>query len=242
MTNKEAIKILQDNKGAVVMDSEFEQAYNMAINALETSCDNCPLSAENNDNDLISRKAVLDKLQENQDFYINAYGDRFDFRDLAPKDEKARVDEIGIIRSIVNELPTIPPLSKGGKVENGKLYIEGEHEEELISKKAVLDLFDDYVGEKQNYIKVWNKVAKLPTIPQTDSETEYWKDLAKSYERTIVALQKGIAETQTDSVLEDIKAEIDNESIGYPPSADYYKAIKKAVRIVEKHISGKEEE
>ena len=47
---------------------------------------------------------------------------------------------------------------------------------------------------------------------------------------------------QTDSVLEDIKAEIDNESIGYPPSADYYKAIKKAVRIIEKHISGKENE
>ena len=42
---------------------------------------------------------------------------------------------------------------------------------------------------------------------------------------------------QTDSVLEDIKAEIDNESIGYPPSADYYKAIKKAVRIIDRHIS-----
>ena len=47
---------------------------------------------------------------------------------------------------------------------------------------------------------------------------------------------------QTDSVLEDIKAEIDNESIGYPPSADYYKAIKKAVRIIDRHISRKEEE
>ena len=47
---------------------------------------------------------------------------------------------------------------------------------------------------------------------------------------------------QTDSVLEEIRAEIENESIGYPPSADYYKAIKKAVRIIEKHISGKENE
>ena len=44
----------------------------------------------------------------------------------------------------------------------------------------------------------------------------------------------------THSILDDIKAEIDNECIGYPPSADYYKAIKKAVRIIEKRISGKE--
>ena len=35
-------------------------------------------------------------------------------------------------------------------------------------------------------------------IQQTDSETEYWKERAKSYERTIVALQKGITETQTE--------------------------------------------
>ena len=34
MTKEQAIKILQDNKGAVVMDSEFEQAYNLAISAL----------------------------------------------------------------------------------------------------------------------------------------------------------------------------------------------------------------
>ena len=117
--------------------------------------------------------------------------------------------------------------------------------DELISRKAVLEL----PRMTQEPIKAYGKfeyinvkdVENLPTIPQTDSETEYWKDLAKSYERTIVALQKGIAETQTDSVLEDIIAEIDNESIGYPPSADYYKAIKKAVRIVEKHIRGKEQ-
>ena len=169
MTNEQAIKILQTyfecrrkedggycdgecHECELVQKAEdIEQAYNMAIMALKTSCDNCPLSA---DGDLISRKAVLDKLQENQDFYINAYGDRFDFRDLAPKDEKARVDEITTIQAFIVE---------------------------------------------------------LPTIPQTD-------------------------------LLDVIKAEIDNESIGYPPSADYYKAIKKAVRIIEKHISGKENE
>ena len=33
----------------------------------------------------------------------------------------------------------------------------------------------------------------------TKEEAKYWKDLAKSYERTIVALQKGIAEPQTNT-------------------------------------------
>ena len=63
-----------------------------------------------------------------------------------------------------------------------------------------------------------------------------WEEEHKARDMAISALTI----SQTNSVLEDIKAEIDNESIGYPPSADYYKAIKKAVRIVEKHISRKE--
>ena len=166
MTNEQAIFKLKSvcNKceefpKCVNTDSECFKAIEMAIMALETSCDNCPLSA---DGDCISRKSVIQLTRE----MISA--EEYGLMDL--------LDE-------VKKLPTIPPLAKGGSVENGKLYIEGEHETEL-----------------------------LPTIPQTDS------------------------------VLEDIKADIDNESIGYPPSADYYKAIKKAVRIIEKHISGKENE
>ena len=69
-----------------------------------------------------------------------------------------------------------------------------------------------------------------------------WEEEHKARDMAISALSEEELPTipQTDSVLEDIKAEIDKESIGYPPSADYYKAIKKAVRIVEKHISRKE--
>ena len=126
--------------------------------------------------------------------------------------------------------------------EEFKQIKESTKTDDLISRNYEIEQIKkaQKEGKTFNYDTLIDFVKVLPTIPQTDSETEYWKERAKSYERTIVALQKGIAETDTDSILADIKAEIDNESIGYPPSADYYKAIKKAVRIIDKHISGKE--
>jgi len=36
--------------------------------------------------------------------------------------------------------------------------------------------------------------------------------------------------------LDKIKAEIAEERKGYPPSADYYKAINKTLQIIDKHI------
>ncbi len=37
-------------------------------------------------------------------------------------------------------------------------------------------------------------------------------------------------------VIGEIKAEIEEERMGYPPSADYYKAISKALDIIDKYI------
>ena len=42
------------------------------------------------------------------------------------------------------------------------------------------------------------------------------------------------------SVIEDIKAEIETQKKGFPPSSDYYKAINRVLNIIDKHISGKE--
>ena len=155
MTNEQAIFKLKSvcNKceefpKCVNTDSECFKAIEMAIMALETSCDNCPLSA---DGDLISRKEAIIQIK--------------------------------------NSYPEAPFLSRVNH-----------------------SLYEKWKKDNEGYLTCEQIIEELPTIPQTDS------------------------------VLEDIKAEIDNESIGYPPSADYYKAIKKAVRIIEKHISGKENE
>ena len=131
------------------------------------------------DGDLISRKAVLDKLQQEHDFYINAYGDRFDFRDLAQKDDKARVDEITTIQAFIMELPTIP----------------------------------------QTY--EWCKGCK-----EYDTENH----CCQRYSSFIrYSLQDSI-----DSVLEDIKAEILDET------AERVIEVTKVISILNKHISRKE--
>lgn len=44
------------------------------------------------------------------------------------------------------------------------------------------------------------------------------------------------------SVIEDIRAEIELQKKGFPPSSDYYKAIARAVNIIDKYIKGKEQE
>ena len=142
--------------------------------------------------ELISRKAVLDKLQQEHDFYINAYGNRCGFRDLAPKDEKARVDEIGIIRSIIMELPTIPQTD-----------IPQEMLEKAIKcSKSVLD-----------------KMSEM-------SKEELLE----------------IARHCGDSVLEDIKAELEKrEDIPYDVEMyDYIQGLEYAISVIDKHISRKE--
>jgi hypothetical protein len=55
--------------------------------------------------DCISRKSIKQKLQENYDFFVNAYGG---FGNL-PQSDKSRVDEISnCIAMVVNEPPATP--------------------------------------------------------------------------------------------------------------------------------------
>ena len=44
-----------------------------------------------------------------------------------------------------------------------------------------------------------------------------------------------------DSVLDKARTEIEQERVGYPPSADYYKAITKCLQIIDKAESEVEE-
>lgn len=77
---------------------------NVAIFAIETGapleeCEDC-----------INRKSLKQKLQENHDFFVNAYGG---FSNL-PRNDKSRVDEItNCIAMMVNE-PPVTPAEKVG--------------------------------------------------------------------------------------------------------------------------------
>ena len=43
-------------------------------------------------------------------------------------------------------------------------------------------------------------------------------------------------------IIDEIRAEIDQEKVGYPPSAGYYKAIMKVLQIIDKYKADKEQE
>ena len=105
MTREEAIKKLKEQQNEFnehcIDYAGINEAYNMAIKALEQKpCDDC-----------ISRQALKRKLQENHDFFVNAYGG---FSNMSLND-KARVDEItNCIAMVVNE-PSVTPKEKTGK-------------------------------------------------------------------------------------------------------------------------------
>ena len=46
---------------------------------------------------------------------------------------------------------------------------------------------------------------------------------------------------KTELILDNIRGEIKQERVGYPPSADYYKAITKCLQIIDKYKEGKDE-
>lgn len=53
---------------------------------------------------------------------------------------------------------------------------------------------------------------------------------------TVAISQSQIANAPTVDVLERIRSEIEQERVGYPPSADEYKTINKVLQIIDKHI------
>ena len=56
------------------------------------------------------------------------------------------------------------------------------------------------------------------------------------------ALIDGIDTLEQEPVLDKIRARIELETLGYPPSAGYYKAIMKVLRIIDKYKAESEGE
>lgn len=47
---------------------------------------------------------------------------------------------------------------------------------------------------------------------------------------------------EQEPILDKIRAEIEQERVGYPPSADYYKAIMKCLQIIDKYKESEDKE
>ena len=182
--------------------------------------------------ELISRTELLDKVKE----FIN------------PADINQYIVWCKLIK-IVEELPTIPPLAKGGSVENDKLYIEGEHIKELLPTipqtafkhfgciecpncARLINIFDiDFEELKVKESYKWCKGCK-----EYDTENHCCHRYTSFIRET---LQDNI-----DAVLEDIKAEIEefkNNEHTYEYGG-FDRAYNGIMEIINKHISRKESE
>ena len=192
MSIEEAIKLLSEFRQNHTMygyehNRNIDEAVEMAINALETSCDNCPLS---------------------------------------------------------EELPTIPPLAKGGSAENGKLYIEGEHETELLPTIPQTDLPDILIKEYLSKCECCDECfAEYFCIKNDLRESREPKDYCVENIRQYLSLRTNTI-PQTDSVLEKIKEEIETlvEAEQQVYGKGSWNFTKKCLDIIDKHISGKEYE
>ena len=167
--------------------------------------DNLPsYSTKSNDNsaDLISRKAVLDIIED----VMPIYSDNYHY----------------ILEEKINELPTIPQPKTDG---------------DLISRKAVFDKLEEWDWQEL-YLPIHFKelVEELPTIPQTEEYCDTCKeyDTENHYCHRFSRVIKDTLDDKVDSVLEDIKAEILDETV------ERVIEIDKVISIVNKHISRKE--
>lgn len=144
------------------------------------------------DGDCISRKSVIQLTREM--ISTEEYGlmDLLDEVKKLPTIPQPKAEGDLISRKEVLELPRIKhePVKAYGVVE----YVDVK---DIKNLPTIPQFVCDQDCEHCLFTECPMTTEKS-TIPQTDSETEYWKERAKSYERTIVALQKGIAETQTN--------------------------------------------
>lgn len=60
------------------------------------------------------------------------------------------------------------------------------------------------------------------------------------YDDYIETTKKAKKYDEVECALTNIKAEIEQELTGYPPSADYYKAIRKTLEIIDKYSGVRE--
>lgn len=176
-------------------------------------------SAENNDNDLISRKAVLDLF-------------KFECDNNCPYSEKerkvmCRACTTGNYIDYVEELPTIPQTDKT---------------QEIIgtTSKILAEVFNKVV--KMSNDELIELAKAIDNKPQTeeycDTCKEYDKD--KHYCPRFSRVIKDTLDDNVDSVLEDIKAEIDAMYDSNNYTDEFEHGIMAVKELINKHISGKE--
>ena len=197
-----------ENCDLVMEVNDIREAYNMAINALETSCDNCPLSAEG---DLISRKAVIQLTRE----MISA--EEYGLMDL--------LDE-------VKKLPTIP------QTETNEYFLEslGNGQVDLLhrDKKPDLPITFTATSEKaerkkrMRLIDADKEIEKLKEMKLTDEKDK------QSVRFAIIVLENATTIPQTDfsKTNEDIIAELKNREALEPLCEAVRKVSEKVAEMV----------
>jgi len=134
-------------------------------------------------------------------------------------------------------------------IENMPSYnsIKTELNGDLISRKAVLEIFEKHCSnsnKEHGYLKAWCDVKVLSTYPAEQSyswckgceEYDTEKHCCHRYSSFIrESLQENI-----NAVLKDIKAEIREIQGEWYQNAGRYNCIDETLKIIDKHISGKE--
>jgi hypothetical protein len=90
------------------------------------------------------------------------------------------------------------------------------------------------------------------TIDEVNMTIDYLKEMQESYiegegyERHPLpewyALDKAIEALEQEPVIDKIRERVELEKLGYPPSADYYKAIMKVLQIIDKYKGSEDKE
>lgn len=187
------------------------------------------ISKPKTDGDLISRKAVLSKLNKIKNEKVLRNGG-------LPKIDRAI--------KCVEELPTIPQTDT--KWDKLYMYL---NDRRLAYSESVEEHIEDYykgiyddLGQIMSVMEDMEKEEPKP-IPQTDISLEQAIDRLhelgwlQEHDRILTEY----AEKQTDSVLEDIKAEINQTRILHNSSGIGY-GLDIALGVIDKHISRKENE
>ena len=74
-----------------------------------------------------------------------------------------------------------------------------------------------------------------------NEEIRTWENECQSKHPIKEALYAARKALEQEPVLDKIRARIELETLGYPPSAGYYKAIMKVLRIIDKYKAESEE-
>ena len=167
-----------------------------------------------------------------------------EFYDGKDWEEEHKALDMAISALSEEELPTIPPLAKGGSVENDKLYIEGEHIIELLPTIPQTDLPDILIKEYLSKCECCDECfAEYFCIKNDLRESREPKDYCVENIRQYLSLRTNTI-PQTDSVLEKIKEEIETlvEAEQQVYGKGSWNFTKKCLDIIDKHISGKEYE